>query len=192
MTTPDHYRPLYESGGTLPFRLEGTDVTGLHGTTYVHHRLVVNEGRPAAVVVAEADGELLLVRIHRRSVGTELWELPRGSSDAADAVSGDQAVDPYSDEALVRAGMRELLEETGYTGEDARVIGRYVADTAVFPQPIGTVHCVVDRHSTPQGTDGEIEATQWFTLDELRAMVAGGQIIDSHTLAALAFWPGVQ
>ena len=141
------YQTIYESGGTLPVRLEATEVENHLGKTYLHHRMVVGDGRPAAVVAALDGDSIVLVRQFRRSVGGDTWELPRGSSDvedAVDAVTGER-VDEYGDAALIRAGLRELLEETGVTGLDARVIGRYVADTAVFPQRAGIVRCTVDQ-----------------------------------------------
>lgn len=185
----DVYETLYESGGTLPVRLEATGVTNHLGETYRHHRMVVGDGRPAAVVAA-IDGEsIVLVRQFRRSVGGDTWELPRGSSDVEDAVdpATGQPVDEYGDEALIRAGLRELREETGLAGEDPCVIGRYVADTAVFPQRAAIVHCTVHRDATPDDTDGEVAEVRWVALEELWAMVARGEIIDSHTLAGLAF-----
>lgn len=202
------FRPIYDAPGTLPVRLEVADVEHPPGNHYVHHRLVVGDGRPAVIIAAsdidpastaepthEALASLLLVRSYRSSVGADLWELPRGSSDAEDLVepSPDSAANKssepadYSDATLIQAGLRELHEETGYTGQNARVIGRYVADTTVFPQRAGVVQCTVDRDATPAETDGEVDEVRWFTMRELRAMVAGGEIRDSHTLSALAF-----
>lgn len=202
------FRPIYEAPGVLPVRLEVADVEHPPGNLYVHHRLVVGEGRPA-VIIAASDTEptttpeptnittasLLLVRSYRSSVGADLWEFPRGSSDVEDLVepspssasgTGSEPAD-YSDATLIRAGLRELLEETGYSGHNPQVIGRYVADTTVFPQRAGVIRCTVDRSASPAETDGEVDEVRWFTMPELRAMVAGGDIRDSHTLSALAF-----
>lgn len=187
------FRAVYEAGGTLPMRLEVQDVEHPPGHHYVHHRLVVADGRPAAVILAldAAAESVLLVRSYRRAAGAHLWELPRGSSDVEDSlplVAGGARVDEYSDEALLRAGLRELLEETGYAGRNARVIGRHVADSTVFPQRAGVVLCTVDRDAVPGATDGEVDEVRWFSLEELRGMIAGGEIIDSHTLSAFAFF----
>src|SRR5690554_2465342 len=87
------FRPIYEASGTLPVRLEVADVEHPPGNHYVHHRLVVGDGRPAVIIAASdieaanaATASMLLVRSYRSSVGADLWEFPRGSSDAEDLV----------------------------------------------------------------------------------------------------------
>ena len=123
---------------------------------------------------------MLLVRSNRISTGRLLWELPRGSSEVEDAAGGD----PFSDAALVRAALRELREETGRSGSEARVIGRFYTDTAVFPQPVGAVLCDVDPAEPVGETDGEVEEQRWFTRPELSAL-SGEGTVDGFTLAVL-------
>jgi ADP-ribose pyrophosphatase len=179
----ESFRPVYEAAGNLPVRLEVADVEHPPGNHYLHHRLVVADGRPGVVIAAGDGTSVLLVRSRRASVDAELWELPRGSSDLDDGKSADE----NSDEALIRAGLRELHEETGYRGHAARIIGRYVTDSTVFPQRVAVVQCTVERNATPQPTDGEVEEARWFTIDTLRHMVVNAEIRDAHTLAAYAF-----
>lgn len=195
---PTEFRPVYECGGGLPVRLEVADVERPPGSRYLHHRLVVADGRPGVVILARRGDEVLLVRSVREAVGGELWELPRGSSEVADAegvgiagaesVAGEDPADSGSDAeaTLVRAGCRELREETGWSASEARLIGRYRTDSTIFPQRMGVVLCRVDPPAQQGGTDGEVEEARWIGRVELDRMVRDGEIVDAHTLSALA------
>jgi ADP-ribose pyrophosphatase len=77
------------------------------------------------VVALTAAQEIVLVRQFRPGIGRTILELPGGTTDPEDA----------SPEAAVR---RELLEETGYTGE------RFAATGCYSPNPAShtnLVHC---------------------------------------------------
>ena len=59
-----------------------------------------------AAVVENADGDILLIRIHRYPVDREHWEIPAGRIEDDDDILG--------------AAAREVLEETGYRSTDHR------------------------------------------------------------------------
>jgi 8-oxo-dGTP pyrophosphatase MutT (NUDIX family) len=73
-----------------------------HGEQYEYTRLV-NGGIGVAVLGFNASGEILLEREYRHGVGEVIWQLPGGLADES--------------EDLQCAGLRELLEETGYAPE---------------------------------------------------------------------------
>ncbi|MBN9612938.1 MAG: NUDIX domain-containing protein [Actinobacteria bacterium] len=175
------FRIVHSAPGTLSVRLEVADVEHPPGHHYQHHRLVVADGRPGVAIAAQRDDELLMVRSLRVSVGEELWELPRGSSEVVDAQGGDE----YADAALIRAAMRELSEETGCTGRDPHVLGRYFVDSTMFPQRFAIVHCAIDDSLPLQQTDGEVEEASWLAIAELRRLARASELRDAHTLAAL-------
>lgn len=182
----DTFTPVYEAKGSLPVRLETAPVEHPPGNFYVHHRLVVAEGRPGVVIVARRGDEVLLVLSNRRGAGLEMWELPRGSSEAVDALGPEGQVDDFSDDTIIRAASRELLEETGWHAHEPRVIGRYLTDSTVFPQRIGVMACDVDTSEQQSETDGEVADARWVASGELDQLMRDGTIIDAHTLSALA------
>ncbi|QZY50926.1 NUDIX hydrolase [Leucobacter tenebrionis] len=211
------FAPVYEARDGLPVRLEAAPRQDSRGRPYLHHRLVVADGRPGAVVVAVRSGEredtpeVLLVRSLRYAVGQELWELPRGSGEPEDAVDRDRPADPdpvrgsgpdphrpadpVSDpasdpvgDAGLRAGLRELAEETGFTAARSELLGGYVVDSTVFPQRVCAVLCEIDASREPGDVDGEVEESRWFSRDEVVGMIRSGAVADAHSLSALLLW----
>ncbi|KJL46859.1 NUDIX domain protein [Microbacterium hydrocarbonoxydans] len=167
------FQTLYESPEGQRLRLEGAQLATPDGRVYRHHRLVLSDGWPGAVVLAFDGADLLLVRSHRPAAGEVMWELLRGAGEPG--------------ESPVQTALRELAEETGLRGEGAVVLGSYLIDSSVFPQPVSVVECTVDR-SAPRGrVDGEILGERWATPDELRQLVVDGVLRDAHSLTALSF-----
>ncbi|MGW8484251.1 NUDIX hydrolase [Microbacterium sp. NPDC055903] len=168
MTGPFHV--VYRSEGPLDVRLEAAEADA-----YRHHRLIVADGRVGSVILATRDGAVLLVRSDRPAAGMTLWELPRGAGDAEDGDGIDTA-------------MRELTEETGLIGRRPRVLGRYITDSSVYPQPVDVVMCEAETADPVRETDGEIDAQRWVPAGEIAVLVRDGVIMDAHSLAAIALW----
>jgi 8-oxo-dGTP pyrophosphatase MutT (NUDIX family) len=141
--------------------------------------------RKAAVVVAPrtADGRYILVRQERVPIRATIWEFPAGQID--------EATD--HDESAVRAtGLRELREESGY---ELAPDGKTTSLGHFFPSSGFT-----DEHShlllvepvveSPHGTEHDeseaITESRAFTGEELRSMIASGEIRDANTLAGFA------
>lgn len=170
---PD-FATVYSSDDGMSVRLEAGEMRTARGREYVHHRLVVADGRPGAVVLALRGDSVLLVRSTREAAGAALWELPRGAGEPEESAS-DTAI-------------RELREETGLVGGSARVIGNYITDSSVFPQPVAVVSCVVDENCGKSEPDGEISAERWVPVSELPVLVRNGTLVDAHSLAAIAIY----
>lgn len=173
--TATEFVPVYESRDGMDVRLETAPRVDSHGTPYLHHRLVVAEGRTGAVVVATSNDRIVLVRSNRASLGDDLWELPRGLGHSPDRDA-------------IATGERELLEETGFRPAESALIGAFVTDTGIFPQRVAAIHCVVDDHARASHIDGEAEEVCWFTNAEVMSMVERGVICDALSLAALFRW----
>lgn len=127
------------------------------------------------VVALTPDQQLLLVRQFRFGVDDFALEIPGGMID--------QGEDP------VAAGLRELREETGYTGSRASLLG------VVHPNPaiqanrchIVLVEQAVRGAATDWDPDEEI-AISTLPVEEVFALARSGGITHSLVLNALMFF----
>ncbi len=139
--------------------------------------------RKAAVVVVPMtrEGRLVLVRQERIPIRATIWEFPAGQ------------IDDHEEPEHVRAtGLRELREEAGYElapeGE-VQSLGHFfpsagftdehshlVLARPVMPSPHGAAHEAAEA----------ITECREFSVEELRAMIAAGEVRDANTLAAFA------
>jgi 8-oxo-dGTP pyrophosphatase MutT (NUDIX family) len=119
-----------------------------------------------------ADGRVVLVRQFRAGVRRLSWEPPGGLMEAG--------------ETPVEAAVRELAEETGYAGENARVIGSCTPNPAIFDN---TSHFVLVENCRPARAldpdpNEELE-TGLFTAREACEMAARGEMHHAIAHAAL-------
>lgn len=121
-------------------------------------------------------GTLILIRQYRYTIDRWIWELPAGS------------LKPNEDPDVAAA--RECEEEIGLVpGKLTRLRGYYPTPGFCDEQMI-YYRCEDLRAPAPDSTvrkdeDEEIEPRS-FTLDEARALVASGEIVDLKTVAGLA------
>jgi ADP-ribose pyrophosphatase len=161
---------VYAAHVKTPARPHGTDWTIVH--------------RKGAAVVAPLTpgGRFILVRQERVPIHSTIWEFPAGQID--EKGGGEQAI---RDTAL-----RELREEAGY---ELAPDGELVSLGLFFPSCSFTdehSHLFLAKNVVPakQGhAHDESEAITGCTayaVDELRAMIASGEIRDANTLSAFA------
>jgi 8-oxo-dGTP pyrophosphatase MutT (NUDIX family) len=139
--------------------------------------------RKGAVVVAPmtADGRLLLVRQERVPIRSTIWEFPAGQID-----------DHAESEAIRATALRELREESGYElGQGGELIPLgYFFPSAGFTDEHSHLFLARPVVEHPGGMDldsGEaITGCRGFTSDEIREMIASGEIRDANTLSAYA------
>ncbi|MDQ8194613.1 NUDIX hydrolase [Coraliomargarita sp. SDUM461004] len=105
------------------------------------------DSRDWVIVVARTvEGELLLIRQFRWGANELSWELPGGIIDAGE--------DP------VKAGLRELQEETGYVAKTGRLIGHARPNPAIlnnFCHVVLAEEVVLDVSGTDWDEHEEIE-----------------------------------
>jgi ADP-ribose pyrophosphatase len=154
------------------FAVERCSWTTTDGTRLV--REVVRHPGAVTIVPVLDDGRLVLVQNWRIAVGGPLWELPAGKLEP-----GEPPID---------TARRELQEETGYTAECMRPIGRYYTSPGFADE---LMHAFVatgllpgEAHPEP----GEEVSATAFSLDEIQHMIESGELIDGKTLAALHLW----
>ncbi|MHA3723839.1 NUDIX hydrolase [Leucobacter sp. HY1910] len=173
---PGQFSTVYHSNDGLPVRLESAPRVTVSGVQYTHHRLVVSDGRPGAVIVASDEQQRVMLVLSRREAMDEwIWELPRGAGD-------------LDDPAALATGVRELREETGHATRAARVLGVLVTDSAIFPQRVAIVHCLLKRKAPRSVPDGEVAAARWCSPADLEELISSGVIHDALSLSAIALW----
>lgn len=125
------------------------------------------------VIARTPDDHLVMVEQYRHGSDSVELEIPGGMMDPEDA----------SPEAT---GARELREETGYEGEQPRVIGSVLPNPAIMSNVCYTVlidNCRL-RHPV-QFDHGEDLDTRLVPASEIPSLVAQGEIRHSLVVAAL-------
>ena len=118
--------------------------------------------------------ELVMVEQYRHGTNTVELEIPGGIMDRTDA-------------SPLHTGVRELREETGFEGENARVLGDVFANPAIMSNTCHTVlieHCAL-KHPV-EWDSGEDMLTRLVPLAEVPGMVATGRI--KHPLVIVALY----
>ena len=118
--------------------------------------------------------ELVMVEQYRHGTNTVELEIPGGIMDRSDA-------------SPLHTGVRELREETGFEGEQARVLGDVFANPAIMSNTCHTVlieNCAL-KHPV-EWDSGEDMLTRLVPLAEVPALVASGKI--KHPLVIVALY----
>lgn len=145
---------------TLP---NGNDTT----REYIHHPGAV------AIVPVLSDGRVVLVKQCRYPLGTLLWEIPAGKLDHGEAEDPDECA------------RRELSEETGYEAQNWQHLVS-IATTPGFSDEIIHLYKAWDLVKYAQHTDeDEFIGVKAFTAEQIKTMVACGELYDAKTLCAL-------
>lgn len=148
------------------------------GKQYEYTRLIPG-GVGVGVVGFNRAGDILLEREYRHGVAEVIWQIPGGL-----AAPGED---------LRAAGLRELLEETGYTpaevsDQTVRYLGM-VWDNPAFGVAASHIYAAFDLQPTghPRRDAEEFVALHWVTPDWLKAAVRAGEIKDRVVVAAAAY-----
>ncbi len=126
------------------------------------------------VIAVTPDRQLVMVEQYRHGSGTVELEIPGGMMDPGDA-------------SPVATAVRELREETGYEGADARLIGRIFANPAIMTNTCFTVlieHCRLEH--AVELDHGEDLATRLVPVADLPRLVAEERI--QHSLVVVALY----
>ena len=123
------------------------------------------------VVVAECDGEVILVREYRPGTDNYYLSPPAGYIDAG--------------ESILEAAQRELLEETGYEVIESRQIGEFHASPAWLAQRAFVVWASVRLASEVVELDEEISEVVKISWTKTLEKIASGEICEMQAMAAL-------
>jgi ADP-ribose pyrophosphatase len=145
-----------------------------------HDFFVIESVNWVNVVAVTPQHELVMVEQFRHGSNTVELELPGGMMDREDA-------------SPAAAGERELREETGYAGENARVIGRIYANPAIMSNTCHTVLVENCRCEHPVAWDhGEDLLTRLVPIADIPQLIASGRIGHSLVVVALCHFDLLQ
>ena len=139
-----------------------------------HDFFVINCANWVNVVAVTPEQQLVMVEQYRHGSNTVELEIPGGMIDRKDA-------------SPVTAGVRELREETGYAGENARLLGQILPNPAIMSNTCYTVLVENCRCVHPVEFDhGEDLITRLVPVAEIPRLVAEGKI--GHSLVVVALY----
>jgi 8-oxo-dGTP pyrophosphatase MutT (NUDIX family) len=128
------------------------------------------------VIAVTPDQHLVMIEQYRHGSKTVELEIPGGMIDAKDA-------------SPTAAGLRELREETGYEGENPRLIGQIFPNPAIMSNTCFTVMVENCRCLHPVQFDhGEDLVTRLVPIADLPQLVASGKIQHSLVVVALYYF----
>lgn len=156
------------------FQLE-VDVVKLPTGHIVDMEIVRHPGSVVLLPIPEPS-KIILIRQYRYSIDRWIWELPAGSLKPGE--------DPDA------AAARECEEEIGLTPRKVIRLRGYYPTPGFCDEEMIYYRCEELGPPAPDSTakkddDEEIEP-RTFTIDEARALVASGEIVDLKTLAGLS------
>lgn len=126
------------------------------------------------IIATTPKNELVMVEQYRHGTDTVDLEIPGGVMDPEDT-------------SAVETGVRELREETGYEGRNARVIGEIAPNPAIQSNICRTVfieNCEL-KHPT-EFDSGEDIRTHLVPIEDIDQMVQTGKV--HHSLVVVAFY----
>jgi ADP-ribose pyrophosphatase len=126
------------------------------------------------VVPVTSDGRLILIKQYRHAVEQVCLEIPGGS------------LDPRANETPEKAGLRELVEETGYVPAEMVLLGSHLPNPALQSNKLWTYLALGCEKKHEQKLD-EYEDIEVLTasIEEAFGLVRDGSINHSLMIASL-------
>jgi 8-oxo-dGTP pyrophosphatase MutT (NUDIX family) len=127
------------------------------------------------VIATTREDEIVLVRQFRAGLRRDCLETPGG------------LVEPGEDPCA--AGARELLEETGYAGESAQLLGTLAPSPGLLAQRVATIvirNCT--RIAEPAPDQSEELAIELVPVAAIRSLIELGEIDHGVCVAGILWW----
>jgi ADP-ribose pyrophosphatase len=141
-----------------------------HRTKYIYFA----HAKDSVTAIAVRENTILIQQEYSYPPGITMHEFPGGAME--------------KDEQPEAAALRELKEEAGYTGR-TKYLGSYYSNNR---RSSSKMHVVLVENAVECKKEGgdteEFITSQWVTINELHAMIAGGKIINFSILAGLALY----
>ena len=141
-----------------------------------HDFFVIDSVNWVNVIAVTSEQKLVMIEQYRHGSGTVELEIPGGMMDAHDS-------------SPAATGVRELREETGYEGENPRLIGEIFPNPAIMSNQCFTIMVENCRCVHPVEFDhGEDLLTQLVPVSEVPHLIAKGRIRHSLVVVGLYFF----
>ena len=140
-----------------------------------HDYFIIDLADAVCVVALTTDRQVVLVRQFRAGSNSDSLEPPGGLLEA-----GEDARE---------AGARELLEETGYAGEPAVVLGTSWSNPSILGSRITTIlieNATLSREPKPD--DSEELCIELHPAEAIPAMIRSGAIDHALAVGGLLLW----
>ncbi len=141
-----------------------------------HDFFIIDSVNWVNVIAVTPENELVMVEQFRHGSKTIELEIPGGVMDASDV-------------SEIETGIRELREETGYEGENAKLIGKVFPNPAIMNNICFTVlvgNCRL-KHDV-KFDSGEDLITRLVPISEIPKLVSTGKIAHSLVVTALYYF----
>ncbi len=125
----------------------------------------------AAKAARKGEPRVLLERQYRHAAQSMMWELPAGRIDDG--------------ETALTAAKRELLEETGYSARQWKIILHFYVSPGFLDETMTIYLAQGLRAGEAQPEPDEKIAIEFFTLSEAKRMALNGRIRDAKTIAGI-------
>jgi ADP-ribose pyrophosphatase len=137
----------------------------------IHVREKVHHPGAVAIVPVDQDGNVVMIRQYRHSVGKVLWEIPAGKLEP-----GEEPAD---------CARRELAEETGYWPEKLLEMNRFYTAPGFASEIIHLFFAQELRPFSALQDEDESIAVNTLTMQECKKMIINGSIEDAKTIIGI-------
>jgi ADP-ribose pyrophosphatase len=154
------------------FDVEALSIQGEDGKIF-RREFVVHPGAVVILPIVD-DDRLVMIKNERFAVNKNLWELPAGTLEPA--------------EAPKTTALRELIEETGYSAKSIELMTTFYTSPGISNE-LMYAYCASELDEVGQN----LEETEKITVEilswtDVLSMIKKGVICDGKTLAALLFY----
>jgi ADP-ribose pyrophosphatase len=139
---------------------------------------IVEHPGAVAIVPVHSNGDVVLLKQFRPSIGQEIYEIPAGTIEKG--------------EAPLATAKREIIEETGFKAKSWTKIAEFYTAPGFCTE---LMHVYVARGLTPAKADGdedEILKPVRMSIDAALKLIKSQKIRDAKTIAGLLIYHGSQ
>ena len=139
---------------------------------------IVEHPGAVAIVPVHSNGDVVLLRQFRPTIGAEIYEIPAGTMEKG--------------EAPLATAKREIVEETGFKAKQWTKIAEFYTAPGFCTE---FMHLYVARGLSPASADGdadEILKPVRMTIDAALKLIKSRKIRDAKSIAGLLIYHGSQ